>query len=411
MTSTAVVTGIGVIAPTGIGAAEHWKTSLRGECRITPFTRFPDTSPIRLAGQVDDFDETEHISNKLIVQTDRWTWFALAAANLALSDAALDPRSLDPYDVSVITAAASGGNEFGQREMQALWSRHPSSVSSYQSIAWFYAASTGQISISHKLKGSCGVVVADAAGGLDAIGQARRNIERGDMAVLVGGTEAPLAPYALACQASLGQLTNATDPSLAYRPFAADANGYVPGEGGAMLVVEPADAARARSASVYAEILGQAATHDAYHHTDPAPDGVQLARAVTLALERSGLTPNDVDVVFTDAVGDRGADTAELRALHRVFAARRNPVAVTAPKTMVGRLHSGGAALDVAWAALALAHGVLPPTINVDPAALGAGFHLVTEAARPRRLRIALLVARGVGGFNSALVLRAPAPV
>jgi len=411
MSRRAVITGIGVVAPTGIGAAEHWKTSMRGECRITPFTRYPDTSPIRLAGQVEDFDETEYISNRLIVQTDRWTWFALAATQLALADSALDLAAMDPYGISVITAAASGGNEFGQREIQSLWSRHPSAVSSYQSIAWFYAASTGQISILHKLKGSSGVVVSDGAGGTDAVGQAQRIIGRGGAAVVVGGTEAPLTPYALLCQASLGKLSGSDDPTRAYRPFDAAASGYVPGEGGAVLVVEEAEAARARSASVYAEILGQASTHDAHHHSDPAPDGVQLARAITGALTRAGVTPDDVDVVFADAAGDPAADAAEVRALHRVFGERTNPVAVTAPKTMVGRLYSGGAALDVAWAALALTHGTLPPTINLDPSSAGHGLEFVTEPTRPARLRTALVVARGVGGFNSALVLRGPAQI
>ncbi|MEV7908254.1 beta-ketoacyl synthase N-terminal-like domain-containing protein, partial [Streptomyces anulatus] len=277
----AVITGIGVVAPTGIGVGEHWKTSLAGQCRISPFTRYPDTSPIRLAGQVEGFDAAEHISNKFLVQTDRWSWFALAAADLALTDSELDLAAMDPYSVSVVTASASGGNEFGQREIEALWSRHPSAVSAYQSIAWFYAASTGQISIRHGLKGSCGVIVADAAGGLDVVAQARKNIERGGTAVVVGGTEAPLTPYALVCQNDLGRFSTTTDPALGYRPFDPAAGGYVPGEGGAVLVVEEISAARARSASVYAEVLGHAATHDAHHHHDPAPDGRQLARAMS----------------------------------------------------------------------------------------------------------------------------------
>jgi minimal PKS chain-length factor (CLF/KS beta) len=404
----AVITGIGVVAPTGIGVGEHWKTSLAGQCRISPFTRFPDTSPIRLAGQVEAFDPAEHISNKFLVQTDRWSWFALAAAGLALTDSELDLEAMDPYSVSVVTASASGGNEFGQREIEALWSRHPSAVSAYQSIAWFYAASTGQISIRHGLKGSCGVLVADTAGGLDVVAQARRNIERGGAAVVVGGTEAPLTPYALVCQNDLGRFSRVTDPALAYRPFDAAAGGYVPGEGGAVLVVEELSAARARSASVYAEVLGHAATHDAHHHQEPAPDGRQLARAMSEAIRRSGLTPEDIDVVFADAVADPAADAAEVRALRQVFGDRADEVPVTAPKTMVGRLYSGGPPLDVAWAALTLAHGIVPPTVNLDPASAGHDLNFVVEPVRPARLRTALVVARGVGGFNSALVLAGP---
>jgi 3-oxoacyl-(acyl-carrier-protein) synthase len=310
--------------------------------------------------------------------------------------------------VSVLTASASGGNEFGQREIEALWSRHPSAVSVYQSIAWFYAASTGQISIRHGLKGSSGVLVADVAGALDTVAQARRIIERGGAAVVVGGTEAPLTPYALVCQEGLGRFNPTDDPTMAYRPFDAAAAGYVPGEGGAFLIVEELSAARARSASVYAEVLGHAATHDAYHHHDPAPDGRRLVRAISLAVQRSGLTPDDIDVIFADAAADPVADAIEVNAVREVFGDRAGDVLVAAPKTMVGRLYSGGPALDLAWAALTLVHGIVPPAVNLDAGAAGHGLNFVVEPVRPARLRTALVVARGVGGFNSAVVLGGP---
>jgi minimal PKS chain-length factor (CLF/KS beta) len=404
----AVITGLGVIAPTGVGVAQHWEASLAGECRISPFTRFPETSPVRLAGQVKGFDEQEHVSSKLIAQTDRFSWYALAACQMAFDDAGLDPQTDDPYAVSVVTAATSGGNDFGQRELQALWAQRPESVSAFMSVAWFYAASSGQISILHKLKGACGVFVADTAGGLDAFGQARRVIGRGGAAVVVGGAEAPLTPYALVCQASLGELSGAVDPAEGYRPFDSAANGFVPGEGGAMVIVEEAAAALSRGAVPYAEILGHAATHDAYHHANPAPDGYQLSRAISTAIRRAGLTPADIDVVFADAAGSRARDAVEVASLRRVFGDHAAHMPVTAPKSMVGRLYSGGGPLDVAWAALTLRYGVVPPTINLDPGSAGYGLAFVVEDVRLDRLRTALVVARGIGGFNSALVLGAP---
>lgn len=277
-------------------------------------------------------------------------------------------------------------------------------MSAYQSIGWFYAASTGQLSILHKAKGHCGVIVADGAGGLDALGQTLRLVRRGGAAVVVGGTEAPLTPYALVCQASLGRMSGVGPPAAAYRPFDQRATGYVPGEGGAMMLVEEAAALRDRGGAGYAEILGHAATHDAYHHSDCAPDGRQLARAISTALQRAGRTPDGVDVVFADGAGDPEADRVEAAALHSALGAHAGLVPVTVPKSMVGRLYSGGGALDVAWAALALRHGVVPPTVGVDPSSGTYGLDVVT-AARPARLRTALVVARGVGGFNSALVL------
>jgi 3-oxoacyl-(acyl-carrier-protein) synthase len=182
----------------------------------------------------------------------------------------------------------------------------------------------------------------------------------------------------------------------------------VPGEGGAFLIVEELSAARARSASVYAEVLGHAATHDAYHHHDPAPDGRRLVRAISLAVQRSGLTPDDIDVIFADAAADPVADAIEVNAVREVFGDRAGDVLVAAPKTMVGRLYSGGPALDLAWAALTLVHGIVPPAVNLDAGAAGHGLNFVVEPVRPARLRTALVVARGVGGFNSAVVLGGP---
>lgn len=403
--SVGVITGIGVVAPTGVGVAEHWVGTLAARSRLGPITSFDAAHlPMRVVGEVAGFDETEFVPNKLRVQTDRWTWLALAATTLAFADADLDPADHDPYDLSVVTASSSGGNAFGQREIHALWSEGPRAVSAYQSIGWFYAASSGQISIRDQLKGACGVIVADGAGGIDAVASAGRSIRRGTKAVLVGGTEASLSPYALACQAGLTTLSTDADPATAYRPFAPDARGSVLGEGGALLVVEHPGFARDRGARVYAEIAATASTHDAGSPTGTPTDGRGLVRAMRMAIERAGLRQEDIDVVFADAVGDRACDAIEADAITEVFGGRSVPVAV--PKTMTGRLNSGGAALDLAWAALAIRHGMIPPSVN-----LHEGFVReldVVTAVRPApQLRAALVVARGFGGFNSAAVVRA----
>jgi minimal PKS chain-length factor (CLF/KS beta) len=404
-----VITGIGVVAPTGIGAVEHWENSVEAVCRIGPISSFDaSTFPVRLAGEVVDLEESEFVDHRVLVQTDRWTWMALAATQLALADAALDPSTEDPADLSIVTASSSGGNAFGQREIQALWHDGPRAVSAYQSIGWFYAASSGQISIRHQLKGACGVLVADSAGGIDALAQSARLIRQGTEAVVVGATEAPLSPYALACQLSQAALSTSTDPATAYRPFAADASGFVPGEGGAMLVLEESARAFARGVpQVYAEIVGTASTHDAHHPTDPPPDHRQLARAMREALARAGCSPDEVGVVFADGAGEPVLDRLEATAIHEVFG---RPVRVTVPKTMTGRLYSGGAALDLAWAALAIARDTIPPTVNVDEIDPLHSLNLVTSAQPSAGLDVALVVARGTGGFNSAAVLRSVTP-
>jgi minimal PKS chain-length factor (CLF/KS beta) len=405
VTARAVITGLGVVAPSGIGADAHWKTVLAGENRIGRITLFdPGRYATTLAGEVADFDAADHTDRRLAVQTDRWTHLGLAATLLALADAGLPTTADDPYEYGLTLASASGGNLFGQRELQRLWSQPARTVGAYQSIAWFYAASVGQISIRHQFKGPCGVLVGEAAGGLDSLGHAVRLVRRGTPVVLAGGTECPLSPYALVCQQRGGLLSVSADPASAYRPFDVTAGGYVPGEGGAVFVVEDLDHALARGASVYAEVAGWGSTHDA-RHTDGrgAGDPHQYARAMRLALERAGTSPDEVDVVFPDALGVPRFDLSEAVALRSVFGRRALPV--TTQKPLVGRAHQGGAALDVANAVLALRHRVVPPTAGLDRIAPGCELDFVRQA-RSQRSNVALVGARGFDGFNSSIVIR-----
>jgi minimal PKS chain-length factor (CLF/KS beta) len=403
-----VFTGIGVVAPTGLNAVDWWSATKEGKSGIKPIERFDASKyDARLAGEVDGFDPNEFIEQRLVVQTDRWTWMALAAAQMSFDDASFNPTDYDPYTMSVITASGSGGNEFGQREIQSLWGKGPIYVGAYQSIAWFYAATTGQIGIKHGMKGASGVVLAEGAGGLEAVAQTRRAIRRGVDTVVTGGLEAPIGPYALACQLRNGRLSSAEDPADAYRPFDRRANGYVPGEGGAIVLAESLDRAQERGVpQVYGEVVGYGATNDAYHYGKPNPDGRQFARAISLALADAGVGPDEVDVVFADAAGVPEDDAIEVKAIKEVLGRRATEVPVTAPKTMVGRLYAGGASLDLAAALLAIREGVIPPTVNLDEPADGNDLDFVTGSAREAKVDTALINARGYGGFNAALVVR-----
>lgn len=225
----AVVTGLGVVAPNGVGTESFWKAVQEGVTVLGPVTREGCAHlPLRVAGEVSDFDADGLIESRFLVQTDRFTHFAMAAADLALADARLEADERDPFAIGVVTAAGSGGGEFGQGELQRLWGQGPHFVGPYQSIAWFYAASTGQISIRGGFQGPCGVVTNDEAGGLDAIAQACRSIRHGTDAIVVGATEAPLAPYSVICQLGYPQLSLAEDPRRAYLPFTDGACGFSP---------------------------------------------------------------------------------------------------------------------------------------------------------------------------------------
>lgn len=398
-----VITGMGVIAPTGIGVDAYWKATKEGVSALGPVTREGcGDLPLAVAGEVPGFDPSATVEERFLVQTDRFSHFAMTAADMALGDAGLDAAGAGEFAVGVVTAAGSGGGEFGQRELQQLWGRGPRFVGPYQSIAWFYAASTGQISIRGGFKGPCGVVAGDEAGGLDAFAHAARSIRGGTDAMVLGATEAPLAPYSIVCQLGYPELSTVGDPQCAYLPFTDRACGFVPAEGGAMFVAEEETSARERGATARAVVAGHATTFTGSGDWAASREG--LARAIGGALAQAGVAPEEIDVVFADALGVPAADRAEVLALADALGRHAARVPVTAPKTGTGRAYCGASALDTACAVLAMEHGVVPPTPNVTD--VEGGLDLVTGHARPADLRTALVLSRGLLGSNSALVLR-----
>ena len=374
-----VVTGIGIVAPTGLGAAEHWDSTVRGHSALDRISRFdPGAYSSSVAGEIGGFVAGDHLPSRLLPQTDHMTRLALVAANWALEDAAVDPASMPEFEMGVVTASSAGGFEFGHRELEKLWQRGPEHVSAYQSFAWFYAVNTGQISIRHGMRGPCGVVVTDQAGGLDAIAQARRHVRRGASLMLGGAVDGSPCPWGWVAEQAGGRLSTSREPARSYLPFDDAANGQVPGEGGALLVLESADAARPPAPTAwYGEILGYAATFDPPPGSGRPPT---LRRALELALADAGVTAADVDVVFADAAGVPDLDRIEAQALRDVFGPYGVPV--TAPKTMTGRLGAGGAALDLATALLAMRAGVIPPTANVSRPVPAYEIDLVLQARR-----------------------------
>ena len=396
-----VISGLGIVAPTGIGIEEHWQSVLGGKSGLGRITRFdPSGYPVTVGGEVSGFEAKGRLPNRIIPQTDRWTHLALAATEAAFADAGVDPADYPEYETAVVTSSSSGGTEFGQGEMQRLYESGPSWVGAYQSIAWFYAATTGQISIRHGMRGPCGVICGEQAGGLDAIGQTRRLLRGSSKLVVTGGTDGSLCPYGVVAQLANGFLSTVDDPATAYLPFDTEAAGYVPGEGGAILVAERADLARSRGAGDgYGTVAGYAAGFDQSARGRPPV----LASTIRRALADARLAPSDVDVVFADAAADPELDRIEAAAITEVFGPHGVPV--TAPKTLTGRLYGGGAPLDVATALLSLRDGVIPHTCGPTELAPGCDIDLVLGEPRVRELRTALVVARGYGGFTAAVVL------
>jgi act minimal PKS chain-length factor (CLF/KS beta) len=349
---------------------------------------------------VADYDVREHVPGRLVPQTEQATRLALIATDAANSDSDLELSAIPDDHVGVVTGLSAGGLEFSQRELEKLWSLGSDHVSAYLSFSWFYAVNTGQISIRHGLYGPGGVLTGQTSG-LDSIAQARRYVVDGLPVVMCGAAESTMCPLGWVIELTTGRMSTVTDPTRAYLPFDAAASGYLPGEGGAMLIVEEAGHARARGAQPYGEVAGYATTFDPRSGSGREPG---LRRAIELALSDAGVTPADVDVVFADAAGVAELDRAEAAAVTGVFGPRAVPV--TAPKTMTGRLYSGSPALDVATASLSIRHGVIPPMINVTNPVRSDQLDLVLGQPRETTVSTAVVLARG-DGINSAMVLTA----
>ncbi|MEE1758262.1 MULTISPECIES: ketosynthase chain-length factor [unclassified Streptomyces] len=397
-----VITGIGVAAPSGLGVEAFWKATLAGHSGIRELTGF-DTAkyPSRLAGQITGFEAGDHLPSRLLPQTDVSTRYALAVAAWALADAGVDEGTLPDYDMGTVTSNALGGFEFTHREFRKLWSKGPEHVSVYESFAWFYAVNTGQISIRHKLRGPSAALVGEQAGGLDAVGHARRTVRRGTGLVVCGGVDAAFDPWGWAAQLAGGRVSTATDPAAAYLPFDERAAGYVPGEGGAILVAEDAASARERGApQIYGEIAGYASTFDPPPGSDREPG---LRRAIELALADAELAPGDIDVVFADAAGLPALDRSEADALRAVFGPGGVPV--SAPKALTGRMYAGGGPADLVAALLSIRDGVVPASGSTALVPETYGLDLVIGEPRTRSVSAALVLARGRWGFNSAVVV------
>ncbi|BBC30317.1 Ketosynthase (KS) beta subunit [Streptomyces graminofaciens] len=404
MSRRVLITGIGVAAPNGLGVKEYWNATLEGRGGIAPLTRFDSSRyPSNLAGQILDFDPAEHLPNRLLPQTDVSTRLALAAADWALADGGVDPADMVDYDIGVITSNAAGGFAFTHQEFANLWSKGPEFVSVYESFAWFYAVSTGQVSIRHKLRGPGAALVAEQAGGLDALGHARRTVRLGTPLVVAGGVDSAFDPWGWAAHLSSGLTSDSDDPDRAYLPFDGEAGGHVPGEGGAFLVMEDEQAYLSRGVdSAYGELAGYAATFDPPPGSGRPPG---LRRAAELALADAGLTPSDIGVVFADAAGTPALDRAEAAAITGIFGPHGVPV--SAPKALTGRLLAGGGPLDVVSALLALRDGLVPAVPYTGETPAEYGLDLVRGVPRETAARAALVLARGRWGFNSAVVVKA----
>ncbi len=402
-----VITGLGVVAPNGIGKEAFWHATHSGISGIKPLQRYPTADlPISVAGEITDFVAYDYIERKLANRTDRMTHFALAAAQEALQDANIVLERENPQRVGAVVANTLGGVEYVLEQTQPLYTRGPRYLSVYTAIAWLQVANAGQLSIRHGIQGYCKTPVNDTAGGLNALGMAYRAIRRNAAdVILAGGCEAPLYPLVLLVLGRSDYVALGDDPR-AYRPFDRRAAGLLLAEGAGICILEEYEHAQRRGAPIYGEIVGYGQTNDAHGLGNPSPDGSLYARAIQLAMEEGDVRQEDIAYFSLDGRAVPSSDRGEAEALHMVFGSNLERLPVSVPRTMLGHSYAAAGTLDAITALLALRHGLIPPAINCEELDARYGLNLVRKVALPLSGRAVLIGGRGMGGVNVALALQ-----
>ena len=404
------ITGIGVVSPSGIGKRQFWANIKSGRSFIKEITRFDASKyPAHIAGQIDDLDKYSHISERLLKKIDAFSHMALVASELALQDAGIDIKNEDPNLVGIFLGNAIGGWLYAETELRDLYLEGREGVSPYMASAWFPAAPQGQVSIYYGIKGFSKTVVSDRASSLMALGYARKVLYKNKLnMILAGGMEAPVTPYALLCCNTYGALSTRNDnPQAAYRPFDRERSGFVIGEGAGIVVIESIVRAKKRKANILGYISGYGASCDGADRINSAADGIQLARAIKMALADAGIKPQDIGYISLDGLAVDLWDNSEIRALELVFGNDLKKIPVSCPKTMFGNLLGASGALDMIIAILSMEHSLIPPTLNLDAPVLN-GMNYVVRDAKEYNIDKSLIISRGRGGINAVLVIEKP---
>ena len=406
------ITGAGVISPIGNSLQEFWDHLLRGQSGAGPITRFDAAAfETRFACEVKGFTTEGVMDRKEAKRMDRFVQFAVVASHEAIRTAGLDLETIDRNRVGVVIGSGIGGMETFEEQHTSLLQKGPRRVSPFFIPMMIVDMAAGQVSIQLGLKGPNFATVSACASGAHAIGEAMRLIRAGDADVmLAGGSEATITPMAMAGFSSARALsTRNDDPTRASRPFDSDRDGFVIGEGAAVLVLESEAHARRRGAQPYCELAGYGATGDAYHMTAPCVDGEGAARAMQRALEDAHLVPNDVQHINAHGTSTPAGDPAEVAAIKRVFGEHAGRLMVSSTKSMTGHLLGAAGGLEAVATALTVARGVVPPTINLERPDPTCDLDFVPNQARTLRVTAALSNSFGFGGHNVTLAVRAVA--
>jgi len=405
-----VVTGVGAVTPLGNTAEETWEAICKGESGIGAITRF-DASEFstRIAAEVKGFIPETYIEKKECKKMDTCIHYAIAASIMALENAGVQITEANTQRTGVIIGTGMGGLATIERYHTVLHERGPGRVSPFFFPMTLPNMAAGQVAIYLGARGPNSCVTTACAAANHAIGDAFKIIQRGDADVMIaGGTEAVVTPLAVAAFGNMKALsTRNDDPKRASRPFDRDRDGFVMGEGAGILVLEEREQAKQRGARIYAEIVGYGMTGDAFHMTMPDPDAQGVARCIQMALTDAGIRPEEVDYINAHGTSTPYNDKHETLAIKQVFGEHAYRLAVSATKSMTGHLLGAAGGIEAIFTALAMYHGILPPTLNQERPDPECDFDYVPHYARYQKVQVALSNSFGFGGTNAILVFKA----
>ena len=404
----AVITGIGVLAPIGNTVEELWQNLKAGVSGVSTVDRF-DASRFdcRIAAQVKGFDPSAYLDKKELRRTDVVQQYVIAAAESAIKDAQLNLDTVDKERVGVVTGSGIGGILSFEEQHSILITKGPSKVSPFFISMMIIDMLSGLISLRYGFKGPNYCTVSACASSAQAIGDALRIIQRGEAEIVVtGGAEAAITEMAFAGFCSARALSTRNDqPEKASRPFDIDRDGFVMGEGAAILVVEEEEYAKRRGAKIYADLVGCGMSADAYHVTAPSPDGEGAARSMRAALKDAGLSSEQVGYVNTHGTSTPLGDIAETMAMKSVFGGRAGSIAINSSKSMIGHMLGAAGAIEAVVAALSLRDGFVHPTINIENPDPQCDLNYMRDGGKAVDIRFALSNSFGFGGHNVTLAL------
>lgn len=404
-----VVTGLGIVSPLGTGLKKAWDGALEGRSGISPITRFDTTDfPVRIAGEVKDFDPAGIIERKDLKKMDLFIQFAVVAALEAFEGSGLAITEDNAARVGVYIGAGIGGLPAIEHWHTVLQEKGPERITPFFIPMVIINLASGQVSIRIGAKGPNNCSVTACATGTHCIGDAARIIQRGEAdAMVAGGTEATISPLCIAGFNSMKALSKRNDdPEGASRPFDKDRDGFVCGEGSGILVLEELESAKKRGAEIHAEVVGYAMNADAYHMTAPSVDGEGAARCMELALSDAGVAPEEVDHINAHGTSTYFNDLYETIAIKKVFGEHAKKISINSTKSMTGHLLGAAGGVEAVFAALTVKEGKIPPTINYTTPDPECDLDYVPNEAREKKIRYALSNSFGFGGTNAVLVFK-----